>query len=501
MKNLTAIYIIVLCLITASCGEDFLDTTDPTRVGSELFYKDLTQLQQALNGAYGQLQGITNTAYLFGEFNTDNSTLDFSPVDRGGAVGWEAFEFSTVNSGTGDISTLWNSYYSTLYNINFALEKLTASTTIDAAAKTEVEGQLKFLRAFYYFNLVQYFGDVVLVTSTLKTPEEAFDLVRSPAETVYSQIITDLNDAAAALPASYPGPKVGSATKGAALALLGKVYLTRKQYADAENTLRQVLLLGYSLLPNYADNFNPTKKNGVESIFEVQYQGDNDLGEQSNFLYVFVPRLSQGAITGFPTTVGGGRNIPTNDIIADYEAGDLRKDISLKEGYTNTSGVYIPIPFINKYNYPHTIVNRTNSNWPVLRYSDVLLMLAETINEQSDPTQEAYDFLNQVRERAGLAPLSGLDKNSFRDAVLHERRIELAFENHRWFDLKRTKTPEELAAFLNAYGALEKANPTVDRGGISFNALDYVYEAHEHLFPIPAAQILINNKLEQNDGY
>ena len=501
MKNFTALYIIVLCLVTASCGEDFLDTTDPTRVGSDLFYKDLTQLQQALNGAYGQLQGITNTAYLFGEFNTDNTTLDFSPVDRGGAVGWEALEFSTVNSGTGDISTLWNSYYAALYNINFALEKLSASTTIDAAAKTEVEGQLKFLRAFYYFNLVRYFGDVVLVTSTLTIPEEAFDLVRSPSETVYSQVITDLNDAAAALPVTYPGPKVGSATKGAALALLGTVYLTRKQYADAENALRQVLPLGYSLLPNYADNFDPIKKNGVESIFEVQYQGDNDLGEQSNFLYVFVPRLSGGAITGFPTTVGGGRNIPTNDIIADYEAGDLRKDISLKEGYTNSSGVYVPIPFVNKYNYPHTIVNRTNSNWPVLRYSDVLLMLAETINEQSDPTPEAYDFLNQVRARAGLDPLSGLDKTSFRDAVLHERRIELAFENHRWFDLKRTKTPEELAAFLNAYGAVEKANPTVDRGGISFNALDYVYEAHEYLFPIPAAQILINDQLGQNAGY
>lgn len=501
MKKLITIYIALFCFVITSCNEDFLDTTDPTRVNSDLFYKNLTQLQQALNGAYGQLQGITNTAYLFGEFNTDNTTLDFSPVDRGGAVGWEAFEFSTVNSGTGDISTLWNSYYSALYNINFALEKLAVSTTIDAAAKSEVEGQLKFLRAFYYFNLVRYFGDVVLVTSTLETPEEAFNLIRSPEEEVYSQLITDLTDAVAALPVSYPAAKKGSVTKGAALTLLGKVYLTRKQYADSENILRQVLPLGYDLNVNYADNFDPTKKNGIESVFEVQYQGDNDLGEQSNFMYVFAPRLSAGAITGFATTVGGGRNIPTNDIIDDYEADDLRKDISLKEGYTNASGVYVPIPYVNKYNFPHTIVNRTNTNWPVLRYSDVLLMLAEVINEQAGPTQEAYDFLNEVRSRAGLSAMSGLDKDSFRDAVLHERRIELAFENHRWFDLKRTKTPEELAAFLNAYGAEEKANPTVSRGGISFNALDYVYEAHEYVFPIPAAQILINNKLGQNNGY
>jgi hypothetical protein len=501
MKKLTTIYIITLCLLSASCGEEFLDTTDPIRVSSDLFYKNTTQLQQALNGAYGQLQVITNTAYLFGEFNTDNTTLDFSPVDRGGAVGWEAFEFSTVNSGTGDISTLWNTYYSALYNINFTLEKIAASPDLDATVTGEIAGQLKFLRAYYYFNLVRYFGDVVLATNTLKTPEESFALVRSPEADVYGQIITDLNDAAATLPPSYTGARVGSITKGAALTLLGKVYLTRKDYANAESTLRQVKTLGYSLLPNYADNFNPTKKNGVESIFEVQYQGDNDLGEQSNFMYVFAPRLSAGAITGFPSTVGGGRNVPTNDIIADYEGGDLRKDISLKAGYTNAAGVYVPVPYVNKYNFPHTIVNRTNTNWPVLRYSDVLLMLAETINEQAGPTQEAHDLLNEVRDRADLAPLSGLSKDAFRDAVLHERRIELAFENHRWFDLKRTKTPAELAAFLNVYGAQEKANPTVSRGGISFNALDYVYEEHEYLFPIPAAQRLINVSLTQNPGY
>src|SRR5688500_18233180 len=97
MKKIIAIYILTLCFITTSCNEEFLDTTDPTRVNADLFYSTPTQLQQALNGVYGQLQGITNSAYIFGEFNTDNTTLDFSPVDRGGAVGWEAFEFSTVN--------------------------------------------------------------------------------------------------------------------------------------------------------------------------------------------------------------------------------------------------------------------------------------------------------------------------------------------------------------------------------------------------------------------
>jgi starch-binding outer membrane protein, SusD/RagB family len=500
MKNITVCSIICCCLVLSSCKDDFLDTIDPTRVGADLFYKDQKQFEQALNGVYGQLQGITNTAYIFQEFNTDNTTLDFNPLDRGGAAGWEAFEFSTVNSGNGEISNMWNAYYAALYNINFALEKLEPST-IDATAKATIGGQLKFIRAYYYFHLVQYFGDVVLVTSTLDTPEESFALVRSPEADVYNQIISDLTDAIEALPVKYDAANAGRVTKGAALTLLGKVHLTRKQYGEAIASLKQVLSLGYALNPNYADNFNPAKKNGIESIFEVQYQGGNDLGEWSNFIYVFAPRLSQASITGFASINPSGRNIPTNDIIAAYEPGDLRKDISLKEGYTNAKGEFIKIPYINKYNYAHTIAGRTDTNWPVFRYADVLLMLAEAINEQGGPDAEAYGYLNAVRERAGLDPLSGLGQAAFRTAVLHERRIELAFENSRWFDLKRTKTPEQLAQFMNEYAAKEKATPTVDRGGVAFNALDYVYEPHEYLFPIPAPQILINNKLTQNSGY
>ena len=501
MKKITAIGIICLSLVGVSCDDDFLVTTDPTRVGTDLFYKNQTQVEQALNGVYGQLQGITNNEYLFQEFTSDNTTLDFNPLDRGGASGWEAFEFSTVNSGNGEISNLWNNYYAALYNINFTLEKLAASTTIDPAVQAPLRGQLQFIRGFYYFNLVRYFGDVVLVTSTLKKPDEAFALLRSPAADVYAQIETDLKAAAADLPEKYNAANAGRVTKGAALALLGKVYLTKKQYVEAVTTLKQILPLGYDLQPNYADNFNPQKKNGIESVFEVQYQGGNDLGEWSSFMYTFAPRLSAGAVTGFANVVPGGRNIPTNDIIAAYEPGDLRKDISLKTGYTNAKGELVPVPFINKYRYQHTIAGRTDNNWPVLRYADVLLMLAEAINEQSGPTTEVYGYLNQVRKRAGLAEVAGLDKGAFRNKVLQERRVELAFENHRWFDLKRTKTPAELAQFMNAYAAKEKANPTVPRGGVAFNALDYVFAENEYVFPIPAPQILINEKLTQNQGY
>ena len=502
MKYIIAIISLVFCSVLFSCKKDFLNKTDPTRIGVDIFFKDEAQVNRAINGVYGQLQSITNVNYIFKEMTSDNTTIDLNPSDRGGAAGWEAFEYSTVNSGNGEITNLWNRYYGTIYNVNNSIERL-ATSPVDDAVKKTLTGELKFLRAFLYFDLVRYFSNVVLVTNTFKTPDEAFELVRTDSEDqVYALIESDLTDAVSSLPAKADQTATlkGRATKGAALAMLGEMYLTVKKYPEAVSTLKQILPMGYSLMPNYADVFSTTLKNNAESIFEIQYQGDNDLGENSNFMYVFAPRESSSSIVGFAGQGLGGRNIPTNNMIAAYETGDLRKDVSLKTGYTK-DGVFYPIPYVNKYNHSHTIPGRTNDNWPIYRYADVLLMLAEAVNEATGPGTEAEGYLNEVRDRAELDPLNGLGKDAFRTAVLKERRVELAFENHRWFDLKRTMTPSELATFMNAHGAEEKAHPTVARGGVAFNNLDYVYEATEYILPIPAAQILINDKLTQNDGY
>ncbi|HRO46074.1 RagB/SusD family nutrient uptake outer membrane protein [Agriterribacter sp.] len=503
MKYIIAIISLIFCSVLFSCKKDFLNKTDPTRIGVDIFYQDAAQVNRAINGIYGQLQGITSVNYIFKEMQSDNTTIDMNPSDRGGAAGWEAFEYSTVNPGNGEISNLWNRYYSALYNVNLSIEKLSASTTIDDAVKKPLDAELKFLRAFLYFDLVRYFGNVALVTNTFKTPAEAFEIIRTESvDQVYTQIETDLKEAVAGLltRSDQPAAQRGRATKGSALATLGEMYLTVKKYPEAVSTLQSILPMGYDLVPDYADVFGTENKNNIESVFEIQYQGDNDLGEQSNFMYVFAPRESSSSIVGFAGQGLGGRNIPTNNMIAAYEAGDLRKDVSLKTGFTK-DGVLYPIPYVNKYNHPHNIPGRTNDNWPIYRYANVLLMLAEAINESTGPGSVAEGYLNEVRHRAGLDPLSGLGKDAFRTAVLKERRVELAFENHRWFDLKRTMTPAELAAFMNAHGTAEKANPTVPRGGVAFNQLDYIYEPHEYLLPVPAPQILINSKLTQNDGY
>ena len=490
----------MLCLLSFSCSDDFLDKTDPTALVAETFYKTETQLMQAVNGVYGQLQPLISNQWQYNEFITDNTTLDFNLGDRGQGPSLEALEFWQINSSTNNISSLYNSIYQSLVNVNTTLFKL-AGTQIDADKKQQFEGELKFIRAYYYFLLVQYFGEVVIVTEPISSPAEAYLPKREPVAKVYELIESDLTTAIANLPATYDAANIGRATKGAALSLLGKVYLTTHDYARAITTLQQVLPLGYQLLENYGDIFDPANKNNAESIFEIQFQGDNTLGEGSGFIYTFAPRESAGAVINFPGQNGGGWNMPTLDIIAAYEEGDSRKDVSLKEGYTNLEGDYIAVPFINKYNHPHTIRGVTNDNWPVVRYADVLLMLAEAINEESGPTTEALGYLNQIRVRADLDELSGLDETAFRVAVLKERRLELAFENHRWFDLKRTKTPEELAAFLNAYGAFERSNPTTSRGGIPFSQGDFDFQPYEVLFPIPADQLRINTDLTQNDGY
>jgi len=503
MKQLKKVITILLVLfLFSSCSTDFFDKENPTQLGEGTFYKTEKQVDQAVIGIYGQLQGIISNQWLFTEFITDNTTLHFNEGDRGWAPSIESLEYWQMNSNTANVYDLYRDTYSVIGNINTTLLKLSETEEIDAATKSKFEGELKFFRAYYYFLLTEYFGDAIILTEPVSNPSNAFQFARSPISEVYALIESDLDFAVSSLPNTVPLAQAGRVTMGTALTLQGKVWLTRKDFAKAKASLDQVVALGtYSLVPNYADIFDPNNKNNAESIFEVQFQGGNDLGESSGFIYNFYPRDTQGEVTGFPGVSGGGWNIPTNDIINDYEAGDLRKDVSLSEGYTSVDGDFVPVPFIEKFHHTHSIQGRQDDNWPVFRYADVLLMLAEAINEQSGPTAAAYAYVNQIRNRAGLADISGMAQDQFRVALLHERRIELAFENHRWFDLKRTLSTAELVNLLNAHGLAERANPTTPRGSVDFALGDYIFTANELLLPIPEREIIVNPNLVQNPGY
>lgn len=290
--------------------------------------------------------------------------------------------------------------------------------------------------------------------------------------------------------------------------------MTRKDFAAAEPLLRSVTTMGYNLLPTYADAFQLGNKNSRESIFEIQFMM-GDQGQQSMFTYWFIPKASNvELITGVVSNTlnYGGWNVPTDDMLNTYEPGDSRKDASIGiaegviasdgsfviqasksiEGYVVPAGK-IAKPFVKKYLHPHSRERNTDDNWPVYRYSNVLLMLAECLNEMGNPG-EALTYINQVRKRASatLPNIVETGKTALADIIAHERRVELAFENHRWHDLVRTGKAIEV---MTAHGAQMKATYNF----ISPNA--YNVTPDKLIFPIPYLELQLNGALTQNPGY
>jgi hypothetical protein len=373
------------------------------------------------------------------------------------------------------------------------------NANLEPALSSNLKGQVLFLRALAYFDLVRFYGGVPLPLQPATGLGSAF-LPRSTAEDVYKQVIADATMAAELLPAKA-SQEPGRATAGAAKTLLGDVYLTQKNWSAAENVLKSVS--GYSLLGDYASIFNPNNKNNQESVFEIQYLQGTSLGLASYFPYFFIPltsthsQLTKGP-AGSQSAPLSGWNIPTNDLLEAYEdrVKDKRFDASIGF-FTGSSLVsdtsYVNLPYIKKYQHPHSIFGQTNQNFPIYRYAEVLLMLAEALNEQ-DKVADAQAYLNQVRNRAGLDDYTAGGQADLREAILHERRIELAFENKRWLDLVRTG---KAIAVMNAFGARLKADPA----NYFLAPATYTVDQNDLLFPIPFLEIQVNSDLVQNPGY
>jgi len=465
-------------LSLTACKDSFVELAPIAQASTATFYKTESDLLNALNGAYGALQfsGQYGQFYVVGDIPSDDTT----PVLSGSVTDQDEFDKFYLRTTNPFLATRWADGYRGIYRTNVVIDR-SPGITMDEGLKARVVGEAKFLRALMYFNLVRVFGDVPLVLKEIVDPQEGYTFGRSPATEVYAQIQKDLTEAEAVLPVTNTAANVGRATKGAAQALLGKVLLTQRKFGEAAAKLKQVIDAGtYELLPNYADVFRASNKNHKESIFDVQYRKGN-IGEGSPFANAFAPENSGNAVVPFG---GGGNNQPTVDLINSYEPGDLRRDVSLGTSYVNAAGRRIDYNFVRKYLDTPVAINDAEDNWPVLRYADVLLMYAEALNETGQTTQ-ALPLLNQVRRRAGLPEKTAMSQADMRLALENERRWELAFEGHRWFDLVRTgRALPVLQAKATAIGI---------RTTLSNNNL---------VFAIPQSQIDINKtKIVQNPGY
>jgi hypothetical protein len=494
----------IILIATFSSCSDFLDIKPQTTLPTGNFFKTQTDFEQAVTGIYAPLQAIYNQDWQLTELRSDNTYFIYNIGNRGGKPTEDIATF-TVETNNATVINQWTNDYLVIARANEMLAKIDG-VTFTQTVKDNLKGQALFLRAFAYFDLVRKFGGVPLFLIPPTSYKETFKK-RSTAAEVYDQIIKDAKDAALLLPTKTV-QTIGRPSSGAANTLLADVYMMQGKWAEAETALLTVTTMGYSLLPNYADIFKPTNKGNNEVIFDIGYVTGTAQPLFNAAPYAFLPATPNPAvITGVsPANANGGGslNIPTPELIAAYESQVIDTRFSASIGFFTGAGALVGIPtytnqpYVKKYLHPHAVYGQTDVNWPVYRYAEVLLMLAECLNEQNKTG--ALGYLNQVRTRAGLANKASATQAALKDDILQERRVELAFENKRWFDLIRAG---KAVSVMSAFGASVKANPQnyyYVTGNIpppnSFNITPNLL-----VYPIPVTEIVVNSELTQNPGY
>lgn len=491
-----------------SCQKDFLNQQDPNAVSVGSYFKTENDVLLAVNGLYQALRSgssIGESSTLYSEERSDNTGRDDNQSNAGEPFQFNDFSILASNS---YLKTHWSTMYDGIARCNTLLSNIDKVTFADPALKQRYIAEAKFVRALLYFHMVRKFGDIPLSTVEITTKEQANELAfRQKENVVYQQIVTDLSDALTSnLPDQQGQYAVGRASKAAINALLGQVYLTMGATLAGnvnENFLKaeQHLTAAYNMrtfgklneIP-YADVFDVTKKNTCkELIFQVQYlQGDQNYSSS-------IARNNQArgeTINSQFTSTGIGGNVK-RDLVKDYEDNDIRKTFSIKFAASTQVNDW----FITKF--------RDNSNnagkqgfggndWILIRYADVMLLLAET-KMRLGKDAEAIVLLDEVRERAGLPSYAVSKANTtyntkyptLKDALLHERRVELAFENHRWFDLIRNYNAQELVSYF-------KKKEQADYGNAKISNIS----TKDRYYPIPFDEYKLNpEKMYQNQGY
>lgn len=468
-----------------SCSESFLDVPPQGQQPEEEFWVSEEDATKAVNAIYGNLREWKQVAFApiaIESMGSDDAEKGSSPSD---ATFLNNFDNFTATSTEGQLSDFWNGQYQSINLCNQVLDNV-PSIEMNEALKARYLAEAKFIRAYGYFRLVRAFGDVPLRLTTPKDAAE-FNIPRTPKEQVWDAIENDLTAAAAVLPQSYTGADVGRITRGAALALHAKVALYREHWGDVITYTEEVMDLGYDLVPNFYDLFREENENSVESIFEIQAA-----------LIVGNPGVSNSQysqVQGVRGSVGGGWgfNVPTQDLADAFEDGDSRRDATIIfRGEITPSGDAIPAsgdnPMYNQKSYvPFSdyltgYTEGCQQNIRVIRYAEVLLMNAEANNEQGNTTA-ALAALELVRARARngqdvLPEVTTTNKDELRQAIYHERRVELAMEFDRYFDVIRQGRGEEV-----------------------FGPKGWTPNKNE-VWPIPQSEIdLSTGTLVQNPGY
>ncbi|GAA0540343.1 RagB/SusD family nutrient uptake outer membrane protein [Chitinophaga japonensis] len=481
-----ALTIITICSV-AGCAK--LDGVPEGTYTTDNFYRTEEDAISAVNAVYS---GMTSP-YLYNQFmeviqsqGTDDCEWGYGRNTRN--TDKNVLDKFTYDAGTNLFFQFWSTSYQVINRANAAIDNIAAMTSINDDKKQQYQGEAKFVRALMYFNLVRLFGGVPLQLSATTSLKD-LAIKRAGAEEVYAQIIADLQFCGEHLPLSNSAANAGRATKGGAMALLVKVFLTRRNYPQAVEEARKVMALGsYSLWPAYREVFEIANENRTESIFEVQFiSGSGNIG--SSYAGYYRPAFDKR-----PGFGGFGDNPVTENHYKAYPPGDLRRDINVIQ-YSYTSDPKAPTTikypyYVAKYKDPAAIgVDDGGNNYIILRYADVLLMFAEALYLSDPGNAEALEAFNQVRRRAYGLPVNapsahdlapGLSAAAFQDSLLLERRLEFAFEGQRRFDLLRT-------------GKLQEAMQAQDA---SITVRD-----QDTLFPIPTQEMDANPLLEQNPGY
>ncbi|GAB4025552.1 RagB/SusD family nutrient uptake outer membrane protein [Spirosoma koreense] len=475
MKKIVAI----LVLLSGLTACEVLDQTPQSNFTPDNFYRNADDAKAAVSTVYDPL----NSANMYGQvmWILQDQATDDAEWGNGRSTANQPkndLDKYTFTPATSTFQSLWTTVYQGINRANTVIARVPA-IPMDNALKAQYVAEAKFLRGFYYFTLVRLFGGVPLQVTEV-TSLSNLNIGRASVEDVYKQIIADFTEAEGVLPVKFSGADLGRATKGAAKAFLAKVYLTRQEWAKASAKAKEVMDMGvYDLWTNFGDAFLLANKNGKEAVFEMQALGGG-VGEGSLMQGYMRPNFDRvNGVAGF------GDDPVTENLYKTYNPADKRRDVTIKLYSASTNpaapaSVVFP-GYVYKYLDPTATGNNDGSNnYPIIRYSDVLLMYAEALNEQGAGNAEAYTAVNRIRKRAGLPDLAGLSQDQFRDAVLLERRLELAFEGHRWYDLVRTK---------RLISAMKAQNPTI------------LVEERHYLFPIPQTERDVNPALEQNPGY